>query len=72
MKKDSIETALDILGKHQTQQSGLITFLSWKVAAQAALLADILNEVNRDYAHGGPSRLSEELIQRIEEIILEK
>ena len=36
---------------------------------QTALLSDILNEVNRDYAHGGPSRLSEALIQRIEEIL---
>lgn len=69
MKKDSIETALDILGKHQTQQSGLITFLSGKVAVQAALLRDILAEVNSDYAHGGPSRLNEETIKRIEEIL---
>ena len=36
---------------------------------QTALLSDILNEVNIDFAHGGPSRLSEALIQRIEEIL---
>lgn len=36
---------------------------------QTALLSDILNEVNGDYAHGGPSRLSEALIQKIEKIL---
>ena len=36
---------------------------------QTALLTDILNDVNGDYAHGGPSRLNEETIKRIEEIL---
>lgn len=40
-----------------------------EIAERDALLRKILDEVNTDYAHGGPSRLSEEIIREIEKIL---
>lgn len=53
-------------------QQATINTLREMVTESHQLLRDILAEVNRDYAHGGPSRLDENTIKRIEEIVLEK
>lgn len=47
-------------------------FIRWqaeRVAERDALLLKILNEVNHDYAHGGPSRLNEATIREIEKTL---
>jgi len=43
--------------------------LKREIAERDALLRKILDEVNADYAHGGPSRLNEATIAEIEKVL---
>lgn len=63
--KNAIAEMVDILDDLKREQAECLEMCE----RQTALLSDILNEVNGDYAHGGPSRLSEALIQKIEKIL---
>lgn len=53
-------------------QQERINILQGLVIERENLLLDILAELNHDLAHYGPAHLSEGLIQRIEQIVLEK
>lgn len=53
-------------------QQARIDALQEILKSREGLLKEILDELNHDMAHYGPSWLSEGLIRKIEEIVLEK
>ncbi len=61
--------ALQILAEDTVDKIQEVRQLKREIAERDALLRKILDEVNTDYAHGGPSRLSEEIIRDIEKIL---